>query len=246
MSYQSRVQYTGNGSIALYSIPFAYISKAYIEVRVGGSLLTEGAGFTWQSPTSIHLTAGNLGSGIVLDIRRVTPRTTKLVDFQDGSVLTEASLDLSNDQVFQLVQETLDDMQDRLAVQPDGTVDGQARRIANVALPVEAMDAVTKAYADQMRDAAVADVQAAVSERVTTASTSAAIATTQATTATSAASSVLAIAAAVTSAQDLAAAILGMNIGGSTVDANGHLIMTVTPAVTDASINAEGHLTFSY
>lgn len=144
----SRVQYTGTGSTALYSIPFAYISKAYIEVRVGGTLLTEGAGFTWQSPTSIHLTAGNLATGVVLDIKRRTPKASKLVDFQDGSILTEASLDLSADQVFQLVQETVDDMDDRLAVQPDGTVDAQSRRIKNVSDPIDTQDAVTRNWAE--------------------------------------------------------------------------------------------------
>jgi len=144
----SRVQYTGTGTSALYSIPFPYISKAYIEVRVGGTQLFEGAGYTWQSATSINLTAGNLATGVVLDIRRVTPKASKLVDFQDGSVLTEAALDLSADQVFQLVQETVDDMADRLAVQPDGTVDMQSRRLKNVADPVAAQDAVTLNHAN--------------------------------------------------------------------------------------------------
>lgn len=148
MSYLSRVQYTGTGSNALYSIPFAYISKAYVEVRVGGSLLADGVGYTWQSATSILLSAGNLATGVVLDIRRATPKTSKLVDFQDGSVLTEASLDLANDQVFQLVQENLDDMADRLAVQTDGTIDGLGRRIKNVADPVSPQDATTKSWVE--------------------------------------------------------------------------------------------------
>ena len=173
----SRVQYTGTGTSSLYSIPFAYISKAYIEVRVGGALLTEGVGFTWQSPTSINLTAGNLAAGVVLDIKRRTPKTSKLVDFQDGSVLTEASLDLSADQVFQLVQETVDDMDDRLAVQSDGTIDGQSRRIKNVADPVEAQDAVTKnwtetAMTSQLVQATTKASQAASSESAAAASAS--------------------------------------------------------------------------
>lgn len=150
MSYLSRVQYTGTGSNALYSIPFAYISKAYVEVRVGGALLADGVGYTWQSATSILLSAGNLATGVVLDIRRATTKTSKLVDFQDGSVLTEASLDLANDQVFQLVAETIDDMQDRIAVQTDGTIDAQNRRIKNLAMAQDAADAVNKAYADAL------------------------------------------------------------------------------------------------
>lgn len=158
----SRVQYPGTGTTPLYSIPFKYISKAYIEVRVGGVQIYEGAGYTWQSSTSIRLTAGNLPTGVVLDIRRRTPKELKLVDFQDGSVLTEAALDLSADQVFQLVQETVDDMDDRLAVQPDGTVDGLGRRIRNVGSPVEPDDAATKGWAETAMES---NVQQAITAR---------------------------------------------------------------------------------
>lgn len=150
MTYLSRVRYTGTGATALYSIPFAYISKAYIEVRVGGTRIYENVGYSWQSPTSILLLTGNLPTGTVLEIKRATPSGQKLVDFQDGSVLTEASLDLSSDQVFQLVQEVADDMADRVAIQADGTVDALGARVKNVSDPVALQDATTKKYVDEL------------------------------------------------------------------------------------------------
>ena len=79
-------------------------------------------------------------------IKRETPTNARLVDFQDGSVLTESDLDKSADQNFFIAQEINDESQSALKLGVDDTYDAQNKRIKNVADPTAGQDAVTKNY----------------------------------------------------------------------------------------------------
>lgn len=103
MAY-SYVKYTGNGVTTTYVIPFVYLSSDYLEVSVNDVLTTA---YTLPTSSSLQFTVAP-PNGQIVEIRRNTPKTARLVDFQDASILTEAALDLDSDQAFHITQETYD------------------------------------------------------------------------------------------------------------------------------------------
>lgn len=99
----SYVQYTGDGTTQVFSVPFKYLDRSHVKVSVDGI----NKAFSWLSSNSIRLTA-KPALDTVIDIRRTTPNTKPLVDFNDGSTITEADLDkLAYQQIF-LSQEAKD------------------------------------------------------------------------------------------------------------------------------------------
>lgn len=156
----SRIQTTATGGTAIFSVPFRYISRAYVEVRVGGVLKTVDVDYEWLNATSIRLFV-TPAAGTVVDRRRNTPKDTRLVDFQDGTFLGEADLDKNGDQMFDVAQEISDDIEGLIKIATDGTVDMEGRRVSNVGPAVEDGDAVTKGYADSVLNATQAALDAA-------------------------------------------------------------------------------------
>lgn len=138
MAY-SYVKYTGNGSTTTYSIPFTYISKDYLEVKVNNVLTTA---YTLPTASSLQFTVAP-PSGQIVEIRRNTPKNARLVDFQDASILTEAALDLDSDQAFHITQETYD-----LAVDGVGqaVVDAAASSAANATAAAASYDSFDDRY----------------------------------------------------------------------------------------------------
>ena len=141
MSYLARVTYTANGSTTGYAIPFSYIASSHISAFLDNVSTTA---FSISGSTLTFNTAPT--SGAIITIKRVTPSDARLVDFTDGSVLTEADLDQSADQNFYLSQETKDDGQSHLALTNADVYDAQSKRIINVADPTGTQDGVSKNY----------------------------------------------------------------------------------------------------
>ena len=109
--------HTGNTTAGPFAISFTYVKNTDIDVTVAGVLKTLGTHYTFTSATQISFTSGNEpASGAAIVFRRNTNVSTKAVDFQDGSVLTETDLDRSIDQLINGVQEIADDY-----VKRDGT-----------------------------------------------------------------------------------------------------------------------------
>ena len=136
-------QSLGDGSTRVFSVPFPYISKTHVQVRVEGAIVP----YTWLSETSIQLVLAPAVNAVV-DRRRVTPRDTLLVDFVDGSTLVESDLDLSALQVFYLAQEAFDLGEASLGVTEDGSFSALNRRISNVLNPINAQDVATKNFVE--------------------------------------------------------------------------------------------------
>ena len=102
----SKVQYTADGSTQAFAVTFPFISRSHVSVEVDGSEAT----FTWNNDSQITISSPTLsGSEIVLIARR-TSRETRLVDYVDGSNLTETDLDLDSKQAFYMAQESLDEL----------------------------------------------------------------------------------------------------------------------------------------
>jgi len=139
----SYVQYQGNGSQQTFAIPFPYLDRSHIEVRVALDVTA----YTWDDPGTIRITPAPF-PGAVVEARRITPRENRMVDFVDSSVLTETDLDLAQMQTFYIVQEAIDIAGGTLELLSDGSYGAGGRRIKNVGSPIEARDAVTKEYHD--------------------------------------------------------------------------------------------------
>jgi len=133
--------YTGNGSTTQYSISFTYIDSTHVKCFLDGVSTTafsvSGSTVTFNSAPA---------NNVVIRIERQTPLTARLVDFQDGSVLTEADLDMSANQNFFAVQEFSDDATNYMQVDTDDKYNAQSKVIKSVANPVNDNDAVNKTY----------------------------------------------------------------------------------------------------
>ncbi len=136
-------QSVGDGSTRTFTIPFPYISKTHVQVKVDGNIVP----FTWMSETSVQVTVAP-AVGAIVDRRRVTPRDTLLVDFVDGSTLVETDLDLSALQVFYLSQEAFDLGESSLGVADDGSFSALGRRIKEVLDPVDLHDVANKRFVE--------------------------------------------------------------------------------------------------
>lgn len=133
--------YTGNGSTTQYSISFTYIDSTHVKCFLDGVSTTafsvSGSTVTFNSAPA---------NNVVIRIERQTPLTARLVDFQDGSVLTEADLDMSANQNFFAVQEFSDDASNYMQLDTDDKYNAQSKVIKSVANPVNDNDAVNKTY----------------------------------------------------------------------------------------------------
>jgi hypothetical protein len=141
MSFFAQISYTGNSSTTSFAIPFSFIDQTHIEVFLNG---TSTSAFTISSSTLTFSTAP--ATGVTILIKRNTPKSARLVDFIDGSVLTEADLDRSADQNFYIAQEVVDDGLSKLGLDTDDKYNANSKVIKNLASPVADTDAVNKAF----------------------------------------------------------------------------------------------------
>jgi hypothetical protein len=144
MAYSYSIN-TGNGSATQFPVAFPYIRKEHVVAYVNYTLTSA---FTWVNDSTIQFTTAP-GAGVRVEIRRLTPLPGNLVDFADGSTLVAADLDTTNTQHLYKEQELDDDIRQSVYVDPTtGLPTASGQRITNVANPVAAQDAATKAYAD--------------------------------------------------------------------------------------------------
>ena len=141
MSFLAQVTYTGNGSTTQYSITFPFLDSSHVKAFING---VETTAFTISSSTLTFNSAP--ANSAVVRIERQTPISSRIVDFTDGSVLTESDLDKSADQNFFVAQEITDVSQSTMKIVTDDKFDAQNKVIKNVANPVNPQDAVTKHY----------------------------------------------------------------------------------------------------
>ena len=141
MSYLAQVSYTGDGSTTQYSITFPFLDSTHVKAFVNG---TQTSLFTLSSSTLTFNTAP--ANSAIIRIERQTPTDARIVDFTDGSVLTESDLDKSADQNFYIAQEITDDSTSKLGLDTDDKYDANNKVIKNLANPVNNNDAVNKTY----------------------------------------------------------------------------------------------------
>jgi hypothetical protein len=141
--------YEGDGTTTDFPVPFDYLKKSFVTVRLGtGTPLTggdygdTGSDYYFLDKTMIRLKVAP-ASGEALTIRRYTSATERVVTFKDASILKATDLDTSQVQAFHIAEEGRDILEDSLSVNREGNWDAKGKRIINVGTPEADSDAMT-------------------------------------------------------------------------------------------------------
>ena len=159
--------YEGDGTRTDFTVPFDYLKKSFVTVRLGpGTTLTggdygdTGSDYYFLDKTTIRLKVAP-ASGEALTIRRYTSATERVVTFKDASILKATDLDTSQLQAFHIAEEGRDILEDSLSVNREGNWDAKGKRIVNVGDAVSDGDAVNlKLYKEDAKGAYQARVEA--------------------------------------------------------------------------------------
>jgi hypothetical protein len=137
MAY-SRIKYISTGGTSVFTVPFPYMDKSHVEVLLDG---VPTPAFTWLNAFAVQLDSVP-PANVVVTILRSTTRDERMVDFADGSVLTERDLDTANLQMFFMAQESFDAGAESIQEGPDGTYHALDKRISGLGDALNPGDAV--------------------------------------------------------------------------------------------------------
>jgi len=105
--------------------------------------ITVATTFTTTDPATSSALVFTSGTIIV---KRLSNRSTAVVDFAPGSVIREQDLDDSTNQTLHVAQEAMDIAISGMVLQANDKFDGRGKVIEDVAVPVADNDVVTKTY----------------------------------------------------------------------------------------------------
>ena len=98
---QPYVAYAAAAGQRDFDVPFPYINRSHVKVRVNG---TPTLPLSWLSATRLRLPDG-VAAGAAVEIERNTPTSEQLVKFQDGNILTAEDLNIAVQQLLYKQQE---------------------------------------------------------------------------------------------------------------------------------------------
>jgi len=135
-----------------FLVPFDYLEDEHVTVEVAGVVNTN-TQLVVGNPVKIKVLSG-VTAGQIVRVRRKSQPDTNLVDFVNGSVLTESELDrayLHN----RYLSEEISELNDASLQEEQGGTnwDAKNKRIINVGTPTNLGDATTKAYVDGIASA---------------------------------------------------------------------------------------------
>lgn len=152
MAYSYEVK-EGDGATVLFSFSFDYLDVTHVTVYVDAVEVT----FTWINENTVSLSAAPALDAVVV-IQRDTPKE-RVVDFQNASMLDEATLDYDAKQAIFIAQEAFDALNGVLSTDTaDNKLDAEGKTIKNVAALEGDVVASLEAYeaaAEAARDAAI-------------------------------------------------------------------------------------------
>ena len=136
-----------------FSFSFPYLSDnngvALIDVFVQGSLLATSAYTISTSPNKIVIPSSSVAVGNAVRIVRNSSTVDPLVNFVNGSVLTESELDRAYLHNYYLSQEAAEGAGgEQLTKKGTDHYDADGAKITDLGDPTDAQDAVTKSYVD--------------------------------------------------------------------------------------------------
>ena len=141
---------TADASQTEFAFNFPYLEDEHVTVFVDGVQKTLTTDFTIQTtPAKKVILNTPATGGEVVRVRRISAPAVDLVDFVNGSVLTESELDRAYLHNRYLAEESSEqnDVSMRLTAGAVGW-DGLTKRILNIVDPVNEQDVATKNYVD--------------------------------------------------------------------------------------------------
>jgi len=143
------VDYTATASQTDFAFSFDYLEDEHVTVSIDGVATTDFTIVTTPS-TKIVLDTGAT-AGQVVRVARYSQPDQNLVDFVNGSVLTESELDRAYLHNRYLAEESAEQNDVSLRVKEGAAGwDGLNKRLLNLANPVDDQDAATKDYVDDV------------------------------------------------------------------------------------------------
>lgn len=142
--------YTATASQTEFAFNFPYLEDEHVTVFVDGVQKTLTTDFTIQTSSAKKVILNTPATGgEVVRVRRISAPAVDLVDFVNGSVLTESELDRAYLHNRYLAEESSEqnDVSMRLTAGAVGW-DGLTKRILNIVDPVNEQDVATKNYVD--------------------------------------------------------------------------------------------------
>lgn len=141
------VDYTATAAQTDFAFSFPYLEDEHVTVQIDGAATTDFTIVTTPS-TKIVLDTGAT-AGQVVRVARYSQPDQNLVDFVNGSVLTESELDRAYLHNRYLAEESAEQNAVSLRVKEGAAGwDGLNKRLLNLANPVAEQDAATKDYVD--------------------------------------------------------------------------------------------------
>ena len=133
-----------------FIVTFPFLEEIHITVEVNGSLLAREY-FTISTTSGVTrvFPSSNVNAGDDVRVRRKSQPDLNLVDFENGSVLTESELDRAY-QHNRFLNEEIGELNDASLQRVQGSLDfsAQNQNLKDLADPVDPQDGATKNYVD--------------------------------------------------------------------------------------------------
>ena len=143
------VDYTATASQTDFAFNFEYLEDEHVIVEINGTAQLSSAFSIVTSPAKKVVLNVGATAGDVVRVRRKSQPDTNLVDFVNGSVLTESELDRAYLHNRYLNEEIAELNDSSLQIEAGGTDwDARSKKIKNLATPTLTTDATTKDYVD--------------------------------------------------------------------------------------------------
>ena len=162
--------YQLNGATTDFAIPFEYLARKFVQVTLIGVdrkvlVLNQDYRFATKALISTTRAWGPADGYQLIEIRRYTSATERLVDFTDGSILRAYDLNISQVQTLHVAEEARDLTADTIGVNNDGDLDARGRRIVNVADGREPGDAITLGQVQRWNSSALNSANSAAASQ---------------------------------------------------------------------------------
>jgi len=151
------VDYTAVAAQTDYNFSFEYLRDEHVKVKVDGNDVTDFTIVTSPTPTKIRFNAAPSAGSSIKIYRDSRGDFSPLVDFVDGSILTENELDEGYKHNLFLSQEASEGTGgEQLTKKGLEHYDAEGNKIINLFAPSDDTDAANKAYVDDTIDTAIA------------------------------------------------------------------------------------------